>query len=135
MEAKSTSLKSYRITLARTELLVSRRFRQAQLIYMRLCTKGKIKMQILRLTMKKRAGKMTNLYKFITSQTYAGLSTEAGKITDDILELDVHEKKAHDNVWKKRGALAKRLSNVLGEIDTQISAIVESSAESRTPAA
>jgi len=49
--------------------------------------------------------------------------------------LDVKEKKDHDNLWKKRGTLATRLNHVLRELDTEISAIVESGVGSEVPAA
>jgi hypothetical protein len=39
--------------------------------------------------------------------------------------LDVQEKKDHDLVWRKRGALATRMKGVLREIDTEVAAIVE----------
>jgi hypothetical protein len=39
----------------------------------------------------------------------------------------VKEVKAHEDVWKKRGFFTKRLKNVLTEMQTEISAIVERS--------
>jgi Uncharacterized protein conserved in bacteria (DUF2130) len=77
------------------------------------------------LSIKERATKMSRLYEFITSPTYAQRVREAEKLTDDILELDVQEKKTHDNVWKKRGTLATRLNAVLREVDTDVAGIVE----------
>jgi hypothetical protein len=77
------------------------------------------------LSVKERATKMSRLYEFITSPTYAQRVREAEKLTDEILELDVQEKKTHDNVWKKRGTLATRLNAVLREVDTDVASIVE----------
>jgi hypothetical protein len=94
-----------------------------------------IRMHVLGLSAKERGGKMNQLYKFITSEGYSQRFTEATKLTDDILELDVKEKKDHDNLWKKRGTLATRLNHVLRELDTEISAIVESGVGSEVPAA
>jgi hypothetical protein len=42
-----------------------------------------------------------------------------------MLELEVQEKAAHDNVWKKRGSLVKRMHHVLREVETDVAAIVE----------
>jgi len=87
------------------------------------------------LSIKERTGKMNLLYKFITSEGYTQRVREATKLTGDILELDVHEKNDHDKVWRKRGALARRLHSVLREVDTEISAIVESEVGSEIVAA
>jgi len=94
-----------------------------------------IAMHRLGLSAKERSGKMDQLYNFITSEGYTKRFDEATKLTDDILELDVQEKKAHDNVWKKRGTLATRLSHVLRELDTEVSAIVEADVNTGVPAA
>jgi len=94
-----------------------------------------VTMHIRGLSIKERTGKMNQVYKFITSEAYTQRVREATKLTGDILELDVHEKNAHDNVWRKRGALARRLHSVLREVDTEISAIVESEVGSEIVAA
>ncbi len=77
------------------------------------------------LSVNERATKMSKLYKLITSESYAQRFGELEKLTNDVLELDVQEKKAHDNVWRKRGAYATRMNNVLREIDTEVAAVVE----------
>ena len=50
---------------------------------------------------------------------------EASDLANEALEIDVEEKRAHDNVWKKRGTVLTRIKHVLREIDTDVSAIVE----------
>jgi hypothetical protein len=47
--------------------------------------------------------------------------------------LEVQEQAAHGNVWKKRGALLKRIHNVLRETETEVAAIIESSGEDEVP--
>jgi hypothetical protein len=84
-----------------------------------------VAMHVQGLSIKERTGKMARLYSFITSESYSRKFSEAGKLTQEILELDVQEKKAHDNVWKKRGSLATRVNHVLREIETEVSAVVE----------
>src|SRR5438445_4602769 len=84
-----------------------------------------ITMHVRGLSMKERAGKMNQLYGLITSEAYRRKFSEAGKLTHEILELDVQEKKAHDNVWKKRGTFATRINHVLREIETDVAAVIE----------
>lgn len=84
-----------------------------------------IRMHVLGLSMKERANKTAQIYKYITSEVHIQCLREIGQLNDDILELDVQEKKTHDNVWRKRGSLVVRLKNVLREDETEISAILE----------
>ncbi len=46
-------------------------------------------------------------------------------MAQEILDLDVQEKKAHDNTWKKRGTFAIRINHVLREIETDVAAVLE----------
>jgi len=69
---------------------------------------------------------MLLLYDLITSESYVGKFSEATKLTKDMLDLEVQEKTAHDNVWKKRGAIVKRMQNVLREVETEVAAVIES---------
>jgi len=91
-----------------------------------------IRMHVIGLSMKERATKMTQIYKYITSEVHIRRLREIGQLNDDILETDVQEKKAHDNVWKKRGSLVVRLKNVLREDETEITAILERRQEAET---
>lgn len=77
------------------------------------------------LSARQRATKMSRLYELITSESYIARFSEAKRLTDDALELDVQEKVAHDNVWKKRGGLVKRMQYVLREIETDVAAVTE----------
>ncbi len=86
-----------------------------------------VRMHVLNLSLQERSGKMAELYKFISSEAFNQSFREADKLTQDILDLDVKEVKAHEDVWKKRGFFTKRLKNVLTEMQTEISAIVERS--------
>src|SRR5262249_55744659 len=90
------------------------------------------KMYLLGLSMKERATKMVQLYKYITSEIHMRRFREIGQLKDDMLEIDVQEKKAHDNIWKKRGSLLVQLGNVLREHETEINAILERNDDSET---
>ena len=94
-----------------------------------------VAMRVMGLSLKERSSKMTRLYKLITSESYSRKFSEAGKLAQDILELDVQEKKAHDNVWKKRGTLATRINNVLREVETEVAAVIEGGDEEEVPPA
>lgn len=92
-----------------------------------------VTMHVRGLSMKERTGKMNKLYKLVTSEAYGKKFSEAGRLAQDILDLDVQEKKAHDNTWKKRGAFAIRINNVLREIETDVAAVIEGEDEPAAP--
>lgn len=85
-----------------------------------------VAMHVKGLSMKERSTKMTLLYNLITSESYVGKFAEATRLTKDMLDLEVQEKTAHDNVWKKRGSIVKRMQNVLREVETDVAAVIES---------
>jgi len=98
----------------------------ARVVYViELLRKAMIAMYIQGLSMKSKADKMSRLYKLITSESYAQRFNESTKLTDEILELDVDEQRAHSLVWKKRGSLARRMLNVLRQIETDVAAVIE----------
>jgi hypothetical protein len=94
-----------------------------------------ITMHVRGLSLKQRSTKMARLYKLITSESYSHKLREAGKLADRILDLDVDEKKTHDNVWKKRGSLTTQMRNVLREIETDVAAVIEGTDEEEAVAA
>ena len=102
----------------------------ARVVYIvQLLRQAMVTMHVKGLSMKERTSKMSQLYKLITSESYAAKFTEASRLTQDILELEVQEKATHDNVWKKRGALVKRVQNVLREVQTDVAAVIEGTEE------
>lgn len=94
-----------------------------------------VTMHVKGLSLKERSSKMTRLYSLITSESYSKKFSQAGKLAEEILELDVQEKRAHDNVWKKRGSLATQIHNVLREVETEVAAVIEGGAEEEAPPA
>jgi hypothetical protein len=106
----------------------------ARVVYVtQLLRNAMVTMHVKGLSMTERASKMTRLYNLITSESYSRKFAEAGKLAGEILELDVQEKKAHDNVWKKRGSLAKQVQNVPREAETDVAAVIECADDSGTP--
>jgi hypothetical protein len=87
--------------------------------------KALISMHVAKLSEAERADKLSRLFKFITSTPFKRKLAEASELANEALQIDVDEKRAHDNVWKKRGTVLSRIKHVLREIDTDVSAIVE----------
>jgi len=85
----------------------------------------------LNLSMEQRSDKMVQLYKLISSDVFAQRFTQAETLTENILELDVKEKQAHDLVWKKRGSITKQLKNILIDLQTDIDSVVHETVASR----
>ena len=92
--------------------------------------KALIAMHVAKLSDAERADKLSKLFKFITSPAFKKKLAEASDLAGEALEIDVQEKRAHDLVWRKRGTVLTRIKNVLREIDTDVSAIVEARDES-----
>lgn len=82
-------------------------------------------MHIKGLSLRERSNKMNQLYALITSESYSKKFVEAGKLAQDILDLDVQEQKDHGVVWRKRGTLATRMKKVLRDIETEVAAVIE----------
>lgn len=88
-----------------------------------------IKMHQQGLSNEQRSGKKDSLYRFIASEEYSQRMEQAIKLTDDLSDVDVQEKKQHDKVWQSRGLLTRRLNKVLVGIDTEVNAILEGGSE------
>lgn len=82
----------------------------------------------LRLSGDARAQKTTELYRFVTSQRCTDLFLRIDTHTDDLLEIQVKEKRAHENMWKRQGELIRSVQKVRAEISTEIEAIIGTAA-------
>jgi malate synthase len=91
--------------------------------------KAMIAMHVAKLSDAERADKLNSLFKFITSAAFKRKLAEANELAGEALQIDVDEKRAHDLVWRKRGTLLTRMRQVMRDIDTDISAILESASE------
>jgi hypothetical protein len=100
----------------------------ARAVYLvQLLRQAMITMHVKGLSLQERADKMSRLYGLITSDSYNAKFAEANRLAQDLLQLDVQEKTSHDNVWKKRGALVKRVQSVLREVETDVQSVIEGS--------
>jgi hypothetical protein len=61
----------------------------------------------MRLSDHARMEKMAALYDFVTSERCNQLFSQLNVVTEDMLDLEVKEKRAHDATWKKRGELIR----------------------------
>lgn len=71
-----------------------------------------------------RAQKMSTLYDFITSNQCNHLLDQVDQLSDDLLELDVKEKKNYDSTWRKRGELVKGIQQARSNLVSAIGLIV-----------
>jgi hypothetical protein len=78
----------------------------------------------MRMSNEEKAQKTSALYAFITSKACADLFARIDTHTDDLLDIDVKEKAAHDKVWKKRGEITRAIQRVRGELSSQIGVII-----------
>lgn len=87
----------------------------------------------LRLSAEERGQKTAALYAFITSEQCAALFARIDAHAEDLLEMQVKEKKAHDQVWKRQGELYRQIQKARAELGNEIDVII-GTAEGRTRA-
>jgi hypothetical protein len=78
----------------------------------------------LRLSNEARSQKTAALYSFITSERCTDLFARIDTHTDDLLEMQVKEKKAHDLTWKRQGELLRSVQKVRAELCNEIESII-----------
>ncbi len=108
---------------AETRVIVVNRARVVEIVG--LIRRLQQRMQSLELSQTERSEKRELLYTYVTSEDYRQHLIEAGRLTTEMADLDVEEKRTHDKVWEKRGKMTTRLRNVIREIDTEVNAILE----------
>ena len=83
-----------------------------------------IQVATMRLSDDARAEKMAALYDYVISERFNQLFSRLSVITEDMLDLEVKEKRAHDNTWKKRGELIRNSEQTEGTLAAEIDRIV-----------
>lgn len=78
----------------------------------------------LRLSAEARAEKSAQIYEFITSERFAQLLSELETLSDDLLDIDVKEHRAHELVWNRRGQTIRTLQKTRGSIAIEIDQII-----------
>ena len=79
---------------------------------------------MLRLSDEARTQKTAALYSFITSERCNDLFARIDTHTDDLLEMQVKEKKAHEHMWKRQGELLRSVQKVRAELCNEIESII-----------
>ena len=79
----------------------------------------------LKLSLSERNEKRDLLYKYIVSDEYRQHQREAARLTGELSDLDVEEQREHQRVWLKRGKMVAGLRNVVRQVETEVSAIME----------
>lgn len=87
-----------------------------------------IQTHTLRMSNEERTQKTAALYAFITSERCADLFKRVDAHAEDLLDIQVKEKKAHELTWKKQGELIRAVQKVTAEIGHEIDAIIGSEA-------
>jgi hypothetical protein len=82
-----------------------------------------VQVHTLRLSKEARAQKTAELYEFITSGRCAELFERINTHTDDLLDLQVKEKRSHESNWKQ-GELIRSVQRVRAEISSEIDQII-----------
>jgi len=83
-----------------------------------------VQMYTLRLSNESRQQKMATLYDYIMSDRCNQLLGQIQIQTDDLLEIDVKEKKVHDATWQRRGEVIKSVQRAEAELSSEIDRIV-----------
>jgi len=78
----------------------------------------------LRLSNEERSTKTSQMYEYINSDGFGQLWSEIDVKTDELLELDVKEQKAHAATWSKRGSLLKTVQKAHGTLTAEIEHII-----------
>jgi hypothetical protein len=78
----------------------------------------------LRLSNESRTQKSAALYAFITSERCVDLFSRIDTHAEDLLELQLKEKKAHETTWKRQGQLVRSVQKVRAELCSEIDGII-----------
>ena len=78
----------------------------------------------LRISNEERQRKTETLYAFITSERCRQFLDDIHARTEDMEELDVQEKKAHEKTWKKRGELIRVVQRSRGQLTEELERII-----------
>lgn len=78
----------------------------------------------LRMSGQEQDQKTAQLYAFITSQRCSDLLARVDTHAEDLLDIQVKEKKAHEANWRRQGELIRSVQKVRTELSTEIDTII-----------
>jgi hypothetical protein len=80
-----------------------------------------------------RTQKTAALYSFITSQQCADSFARLDELAESLLDIQMKEVKAHENVWKQQGIAIRSAMKVKAELRNQIDSIIGTAAALEAP--
>lgn len=83
-----------------------------------------VQVHALRVSNDERAHKTEELYAFITSERCGQYLDDIDVKSEDMLEIDVKEKRAHEATWKKRGELIRAVQRSRSQLCDEIERII-----------
>lgn len=83
-----------------------------------------IQSHTLRMSGQEREQKTAQLYAFITSQRCSDLLARVDTHAEDLLDIQVKEKKAHEANWRRQGELIRSVQKVRSELSREIDDII-----------
>jgi hypothetical protein len=89
-----------------------------------LLRKHVVQTHALRVSNEERTRKTEELYAFITSDRCQQFLDDIHARSEDMEELDVKEKKAHEATWKKRGELIRMVQRSRGQLTEELERII-----------
>jgi hypothetical protein len=87
----------------------------------------------LRLSSAERESKTAALYEFIVSEQCAQFFARIDNCAEDLLHLQVKEKKWHESTWKKQGEAYRLIQKVQADLSNRISSIIGTTAKDEEP--
>lgn len=94
------------------------------LVLVQMLRKHVLQTHTLRLSDNARDQKTVQLYEFITSERCSQLLDQVETVSEDMLDLDVREKKAHDATWRRRGELIRSVERAHADFSAEIERII-----------
>lgn len=87
----------------------------------------------LRLSTEEKTQKTAALYAFITSARYADILKRIDIHADDLLDIQLKEKKAHETTWRRQGELIRSVQKVRAELTKEIDVIIGTADDEEQP--
>lgn len=94
------------------------------IVLVQMLRKHMLQTYTLRLSANARDQKTVQLYDFITSERCSQLLDQFETVSEDMLDLEVKEKKAHDATWRRRGELIRSVERAHANFSVEIQRII-----------
>ena len=106
----------------RDEIIVVNPARAVEVV--RILREALIQLTSLRLSSHEREQKIGLVYNYITSDRFRQRMGRVAKLADDLEQIDVDERNAHEKTWDKRGSKIKQLEKANAEVTLELNRIL-----------